>query len=94
MAVSAELEFAESTTSVFIENKAANGAGISLLANAAILLGRNTSYHFENNSATLHGGAIYSSSVGERTATSQNCFMQYQDFDVPPEDWLVKFSVY
>ena len=91
VAVSAELEFAESTTSVFIENKAANGAGISLLANAAISLGRNTSYHFENNSATLHGGAIYSSSVGERTATSQNCFMQYQDFDVPPEDWLVQF---
>ena len=66
-----------------------NGAGISLLANAVILLGNNTSYHFENNSATLLGGAIYSSSVGERTAISQNCFMQYQDFDVPPEDWLV-----
>ena len=91
VAVSAELEFAESTTSVFIENQAVNGAGISLLANAAILLGRNTSYHFENNSATLYGGAIYSSSVGESTATSQNCFMQYHDFDVPPEDWLVKF---
>ena len=91
VAVSAELEFAESTISVFTENNAVHGAGISLLTNAAILLGCNTSYHFENNSATLLGGAIYSSSVGEHTATSQNCFMQYQDFDVPPEDWLVKF---
>ena len=91
VAVSAELEFAESTISVFTENNAVHGAGISLLANAVILLGNNTSYHFENNSATLLGGAIYSSSVGERTAISQNCFMQYQDFDVPPEDWLVKF---
>ena len=91
VAVSAELEFAESTASVFIENNAVHGAGISLLANSAISLGRNTSYHFENNSATLYGGAIYSISIGERTAISQNCFLQYQDFDVPPEDWLVKF---
>ena len=92
VAVSAELEFAESTTSVFTENSAVRGAGISLLANAVMSLGRNTTYHFENNTATLHGGAIYSSSIGERTAVSQNCFMQYQDFDVPPEDWLVQFT--
>ena len=92
VAVSAELEFAESTTSVFTENSAVRGAGISLLANAVMSLGRNTTYHFENNTATLHGGAIYSSSIGERTAASPNCFMQYQDFDVPPEDWLVQFT--
>ena len=40
-AVSAELEFAESTTSVFIENNAVQGAGISLLANAVMSLGHN-----------------------------------------------------
>ena len=91
VAVSTEIEFADSTISVFVENNAVHGAGISLLANAAILLGRNTRYHFENNSATLLGGAIYSSSIGERTAISQNCFLQYQDFDVHPENWLVQF---
>ena len=92
VAVSAELRFAEATDSLFINNTAIHGAGISLLGNAVMTLSRNTSYMFLDNAASLFGGAIYSSTVGERTALSQNCFMQYKDHYTPPKDWIVQFT--
>ena len=47
---------------------------------------------FLDNAASLFGGAIYSSTVGERTALSQNCFMQYKDHYTLPKDWIVQFT--
>ena len=92
VAVSAEIRFYEGTESFFINNSAIHGAGISLLGNSIMKLFQNTSYHFLNNSAYLFGGAIYSSSVGEHTAMSQNCFMQYEKPYASPRDWEVRFT--
>ena len=92
VAVAAKINFTEHTTVKFINNTAVRGAAIGLLGSAVMIVSPNTSYLFENNSASQLGGAIYADIIGERTPLSRNCFMQYSVFNTPPEEWEVQFT--
>lgn len=75
-------------TVTFEGNSASDGGGISLRGNAFLVLGRNATLMFCNNSATHSGGAIYSHYEGNRDLiNSLNCFIQYYNILLAPADW-------
>lgn len=77
----------------FFGNSGPKGAGIALLGAAWLLIGNDTRMRFENNIATMNGGAIYNMYIEkENFSTSTNCFLKYHDPTVSPEDWTAHFT--
>lgn len=89
--VSADVDFTSCNVS-FLNNTGDKGAAIALLADASILVSNQTNARFEGNRASSYGGAIYNVYV-ERELFSlyANCFIQYDDFFVPPDQWKAHF---
>ena len=76
----------------FTNNSASNGGAIELLGDASILIGPNTRMTFVNNSAKGHGGAIYNRYISaEHLMSTANCFIQYTDPFIEPDDWEAQF---
>ena len=77
----------------FTNNSASNGGAIALLGDASILVGPNTRMTFVNNSAKGHGGAIYNRYISaERLTSTADCFFQYTDPLIEPDDWKAQFN--
>lgn len=92
VAISSSIIVADNSTVNFYENRAAQGAAISLLADAYVVMNQGTTYNFVRNSASQRGGAIYAEIEGERDPTSRNCFFAYGDgysANDKPETWDV-----
>ena len=89
--MNAYVDFASCNIS-FLNNTGDKGGAISLIAAASIIVGKETNARFVGNTATSYGGAIYNSYV-ERESLSfyANCFIQYNDFAVPPDQWTAHF---
>ena len=86
------ITFNEYCTSIFSQNTGRNGAAISLLGNSLINIGRNASFSFSNNSADHNGGAIYFQVISEHDTIPCNCFLQYYNTSIPPDNWTVRFE--
>ena len=91
-AVGSHLDFTDCNAS-FILNKGNNGGAIALLGAAYIVINDNTRMVFENNTATLHGGAIYNKYIERENLISYtNCFIRHVNYFQRPENWKARFS--
>ena len=76
----------------FENNLGSKGGAISLLGISNMIIGRNTSLKFENNSASLYGGAIFNNYIGkEDLRSSIKCFIRYIDPFARRENWQTVF---
>ena len=90
--VGTTLTFSDYVTVLFISNTGSQGGAISLLGMASVIMGANTNITFENNYASLYGGAIFNNYIGkEDLRSSVKCFLQYFDPFVAPKKWLTQF---
>ena len=88
------VEISAGTTVEFINNTADYGGAIALYDCSYLLITNNTKYIFTNNSANVHGGAIYSdtcTSNDQPTTLSSKCFIQYFKSEVHPNNWNSTF---
>ncbi len=61
----------------FVNNTAKKGGALIMYAFSAIFISSNTSLLFQNNTATIIGGAVYVSSKDQHeTISSKSCFLQ------------------
>ena len=76
----------------FSSNHGDKGGGIALLGASVILVNDSTFMFFDNNTAEIHGGAIYNKYIErENFATYANCFIRHYDPTLHPNAWKVKF---
>ena len=75
-------------TAIFLFNRGSKGGGIALLGASAILINESTVIIFRNNTAEIHGGAIYNKYIErENFATYPNCFIRHYNASLRPNDW-------
>ena len=94
-AVDAILNFVTMSDTMISCNKGIKGGGLSLFGKALVMLCAGSKLTFDRNHAKLMGGAIYYRLSGPRNLMSaQNCFIQYENQTLPPEQWntTVTFS--
>ena len=86
--VNAIVHFSTNSTNNFVRNKAIKGGGLCIYGHGRMILYPNTTLLFENNSAFLNGAAIYYRLSGPRNLlTSQNCFIQFHNSRIGPNQW-------
>uniref|UniRef100_A0A1X7SQU4 Uncharacterized protein n=1 Tax=Amphimedon queenslandica TaxID=400682 RepID=A0A1X7SQU4_AMPQE len=94
-AVNAVLNFTTNSTALFYRNSGGNGGGIALIGSAAIIVGKNSSFNFTENNATVHGGAIYAFITSQHhDLISINCFVRYFKQSNKPNEWNTSFYFY
>ena len=94
MALSAtSATFNKGCQSNFSYNHGWTGGAIALLGNAWLEIHEHTNFTFYKNSAILNGGAI-SVMITSRhdLLSSRNCFLQYYDQFVGPQNWTTHFN--
>ena len=75
---SADVELNSYSNVTFTRNRGFNGGAINMQGFATLILGNNIDINFYNNSADLHGGAIYQHSFDKRDfLASQSCFIKH-----------------
>ena len=80
------------TNALFYKNSGSSGGAVALLGASSILTGPNTNMMFFDNSASIHGGAIYNRYISKEDLTSSiNCFFRYIDPFVSPFNWSAEF---
>lgn len=91
-AVNTGIYFDINSSTSFVGNSGHSGGAISLMGFAFIKVHMFSSLIFINNSASLHGGAIFGQSIGEHDLIStHNCFIRYYDIITLPENWKCEF---
>ena len=94
MALSAtSATFNSGCKSYFSYNHGWTGGAIALLGNAWLEIHDHTNFTFYKNSAVLNGGAI-SVIISSRhdLLSSRNCFLQYFDQFIGPQNWSTYFN--
>lgn len=83
----------ESSVVNFTRNSGRVGGAAAFFGSAWILAHKNTTFHFQDNTADQHGGAIYAVHFGEHDLyLEHNCFIRYYKHTEPPHTWNVSFS--
>lgn len=91
-AVNTGIYFDTNSSTSFVGNSGHSGGAISLMGFAFIKVHKFSSLLFINNSASIHGGAIFGQSIGQHDLiSSHNCFIRYYDIIVLPEHWECEF---
>ena len=91
-AVNAEVIFANMSKSLFYKNSGGNGGAVALIGSAAIIVGEDSSFNFTQNTATVHGGAIYAFITSQHhDLVSINCFVRYYQQSEKPSNWNASF---
>ena len=86
------LVFDKDSCSIFDRNNGTNGGAIALIGNAAIVAEANVTVNFINNTASVHGGAIYAFVTSQHEdIVSINCFVHYYKPMDPPTSWQALF---
>lgn len=76
----------------FKGNHGVRGGAIALLGAAWMLINENTTMIFDENHASVEGGAIYNVYIEKGSAeTSTNCFLKYNDPSIPADFWTAHF---
>ena len=73
----------------FTENFGANGAALYIVDYSSVIVNDNTSLFFQYNTASNHGGAIYSEA---RTQTRGYCFIKHNNSSLEPNEWKTNVS--
>ena len=90
--VGAQIDFS-GTHALFYNNSGSSGGALALLGASSILTGPQTTMIFTENSASIHGGAIYNRYISkEDLKSSVNCFFRYSDPFVGPFNWSAQFN--
>ena len=77
----------------FSENKGNKGGAIALLGGSFIMIDENTQMSFKNNSAMVHGGAIFNTYISRENMESySHCFIRHEDAFRHPDEWGAKFT--
>ena len=91
-AINAEVIFANMSKSLFYKNSGGNGGAVALIGSAAIIVGENSFINFTQNTATVHGGAIYAFITSQHhDLVSINCFVRYYQQSEKPSNWNASF---
>ena len=86
------LVFHKDSCSIFDRNNGTNGGAIALIGNAAIVAEANVTVNFTNNTASVHGGAIYAFVTSQHEdIVSINCFVHYYKPMDNPTTWKAFF---
>ena len=94
-AVNAEVIFANASKTLFYKNSGGNGGAVALIGSAAIIVGKNSFINFTQNTATVHGGAIYAFITSQHhDLVSINCFVRYYQQSEKPSNWNASFYFY
>ena len=81
-----------SCNATFLGNVGSKGGAIALLGAASILIDDSTYMHFEDNFASLHGGAIYNKYIErENLKTYASCFIHHTNPFLDPNEWNAIF---
>lgn len=81
-AMSSTVLFSRDSNSLFLNNSARSGGGISLIGFSVIVVSENTSITFCNNSVIRHGAAIYYYSIDKNAYVyARTCFLEKLDPD-------------
>lgn len=89
----AAIEFNNGSYTSFYNNKGLSGGAVSLFSKAFLRFWDCCNVTFVDNSADLHGGAIYWQSVGDhQLISSRNCFMRYFNTRTDPTQWNVSLN--
>ena len=88
-AINNHLLFLEGSHSTFSKNSGTNGGAIALIGNAAIVVETNVTVNFNNNTASVHGGAIYAFITSQQDDIfSINCFIHgHEPKQTPNMGW-------
>ena len=87
-----DLVFHKDSCSTFDRNNGTNGGAIALIGNAAIVAEANVTVNFTNNTASVHGGAIYAFVTSQHEdIVSINCFVHYYKPMDHPKSWQALF---
>lgn len=85
--------FTDNCHAQFLHNQGWTGGAIALLGNAYIGIDPGANLTFFNNSAFVQGGAIYALLTSRHDIlSSRNCFLQYSNESVHPNDWNATFT--
>ena len=91
-AINNHLVFHEDSCFIFDRNIGTNGGAIALIGNAAIVAQANVTVNFTNNTASVHGGAIYAFVTSQHDdILSLNCFVHYYKPTDYPKSWQALF---
>ena len=82
------IELLPSTQLQFINNSAINGAALHIVDCSSVIVNDNTSLSFQNNTASNHGGAIYSEACIQAT---EYCFIRHSNA-LEPNEWNTNIS--
>ena len=90
LAISDGSALIENTTVMFVENQGMVGGAIALLGPSTLDLGEGTDMMFHNNTALMHGGALYAQIVSRQTRESDsNCFVRYAGQVLDSNEWKI-----
>lgn len=77
----------------FSGNKGNKGGAIALLGGSFIMIDENTQMTFKENSAMVHGGAIYNTYISRENMDSySHCFIRHVNAFKHPDNWGAKFT--
>ena len=86
------VELLPSTQLQFIDNQAINGAALHILDCSSIVVSDGSTFLFNNNIASSHGGAIFAESCSPGQADGSSCFIQHSNPALHPDDWNISVT--
>ena len=89
---SSSIELLSSTQLQFISNSAVDGAALHIVDCSSLLVNSGTNLVFRNNTASHHGGAIYSETCNFEQAGGKDCFIRHSDSMLHPDEWNISVT--
>ena len=78
---------------MFSGNRGNKGGAIALLGGSFLMINDSTQMTFKDNSAMVHGGAIYNTYISRENMESySHCFIRHMDAFKHPDDWSANFT--
>ena len=86
---SSSIELLSSTHLQFISNSAVDGAALHIVDCSSLVVNNGTTLFFKKNTASHHGGAIYSESCTFQQTGGRDCFIRHSNTTLHPEEWNI-----
>ena len=90
LAYQSKITFWDNIHVLFFGNRGTFGGAMALYSSTVVVINKNVTLEFINNTASSLGGALYVESLGQ-TSIPNTCFLQYFDFTRSPRDWNASF---
>ena len=86
---SSSIELLSSTHLQFFSNSAVDGAALHIVDCSSLVVNSGTTLLFKNNTASHHGGAIYSESCTFQQTGGRDCFIRHSNTTLHPDEWNI-----